>query len=373
MSEDTFHQPAIGRQLRVTIAHEWLVTYAGSERVVAELLEAFPGANLLTTLIAPDRVPPALAAAQPSFLQHLPGAVDHHTWLLPLLPIAWHARRPVRDVDVVISSSHSCAKAVRVADGIPHVCYCHTPMRYAWYFDAERHRLPRPLQPVAAPLMGAFRRWDVATARGVTRFVANSAAVADRIRRFYRREADVVHPPVRTDFFTPAIEDREGFLYVGRLVSYKRPDLVIEAFRGLPHQLTVVGTGAQLAKLRDQAPANVRFVPEASDDELRRLYRSSIALVFPGVEDFGIVMAEAQACGTPVIAAAEGGALDIVHPGLTGWLVARPDVDGLRAAVREAAATTLDSEAIAASADRFSVDRFRREMRLIVDAVVQPD
>ena len=354
---------------RVVIAHDWLVSYAGSERVVEALVAAFPGAELLTAVIRRDRVPRALAGAEPSFLQHVPGAASHHTWLLPALPLAWRLRRPVRDADVVISSSHSCAKAVRVADGIPHVCYCHTPMRYAWYFEAERHRLPAPLRPAARTAMHAFRNWDVTTSRRVTRFVANSTAVAERIRTFYGRESDVVHPPVRTQYFTPGSGERAGFLYVGRLVSYKRPDLVVDAFRGLPHQLTVVGSGSALSALRRDAPSNVRFVPTATDEELRELYRSSLALVYPGVEDFGIVMAEAQACGTPVIAAAEGGAVDIVAPGVTGWLIAQPDVATIRAAVEQAASSPLDQTAITASASRFSEERFAREVRAIVDAV----
>jgi len=353
---------------RVVVAHDWLVSYAGSERVVEALMATFPGAELMTAVIRRDRVPPALATAEPSFLQYVPGAPDHHTWLLPALPLAWRLRRAVRAADVVISSSHSCAKAVRVANGIPHVCYCHTPMRYAWYFDAERHRLPVALRPPARMAMGAFRSWDVATSRRVTRFVANSTAVAERIRTFYGRESDVVHPPVRTEYFTPAPEERDGFLYVGRLVSYKRPELVVEAFRGLPHRLTVVGSGSALPALRRDAPSNVRFVPSATDDELRELYRTSRALVYPGVEDFGIVMAEAQACGTPVIAAAEGGAADIVTPGETGWLIAAPDVATIRAAVEEADASPLDSAAIAASASRFSVARFQDAMRGIVEA-----
>jgi glycosyltransferase involved in cell wall biosynthesis len=241
-------------------------------------------------------------------------------------------------------------------------------MRYAWYFDAERGRLPRPLQPVAGAAMGWFRHWDVATSRRVTRFVANSTAVADRIRAFYGRDADVVHPPVETDFFTQADVERDGFLYVGRLVSYKRPDLVVEAFRGLPHRLTVLGAGHQLETLRRDAPPNVRFVESATDAELRDLYRSSLALVYPGVEDFGIVMAEALACGTPVIAAAAGGATDIVEPGVSGWLLDDPGVESIRGAVEEASGSPFDAAAIAESAARFSPARFRREMREIVDS-----
>ena len=147
--------------LKVAIAHDWLVSYAGSERCVEELLHEFPGSQLLTTVTRRDRLPAVLRASRTSFLQHVPGAPDHHQWLLPVLPLAWALRRAVTGVDAVISSSHSCAKAVRIADGIPHVCYCHTPMRYAWYFDEERARIPAALQAPAGVAMAGFRRWDV--------------------------------------------------------------------------------------------------------------------------------------------------------------------------------------------------------------------
>jgi glycosyltransferase involved in cell wall biosynthesis len=349
--------------LRVTIAHEWLVRYAGSERVVAELLRVFPGARLLTTVVARNAVPNALRAAEPSFLQAIPGATRHHEWLLPLMPLAWRLRAPVRDADLVISSSHACAKAVRAAPGTPHLCYCHTPMRYAWDFEAERERFPRALRPLARPGMAWFRRWDRSTARRVTRFVANSSAVARRIESSYGRPARVVHPPVRTDFFTPGGQREDFFLYVGRFVGYKRPDLVVDAFAGLPElRLVMVGEGPLEPALRARATPNVSFRGTPDDEELRSLYRSARALVYPVDEDFGIAMAEAQACGTPVVGLASGGALDILVPGRTGWLLGEQSVEKLRAAVRRAAAEELDSGVIAENARRFSAARFRREI-----------
>jgi len=349
--------------LRVAIAHEWLVRYAGSERCVAEMLEAFPGARLLTTVVEESALPPALRGAEASLLQHVPGATRHHEWLLPLMPLAWRLRRPVEDVDVVISSSHACAKAVRAEGGIPHLCYCHTPMRYAWNFAAERERFPRAVRPLARAAMGSFRRWDRKTAKRVTRFVANSTAVAQRIRQAYGRPADVIHPPVRTEFFTPGGEREDFFLYVGRFVSYKRPGLVVEAFADLPeHRLVMVGDGPLGSELLAHTTPNVSFVDTLDDDRLRHLYRSARALVYPADEDFGIAMAEAQACGTPVIGLAAGGATDIVEHGRTGWLLRHQSVDDLRAAVRQAAAEELDAEEIARGAQRFSAARFRREI-----------
>ena len=208
------------------------------------------------------------------------------------------------------------------------------------------------------------------TAAHVDRFVANSTAVADRIRRFYGREAEVIYPPVDTEFFTPGGERGDEFLFVGRLVSYKRVDLVVRAFEGLPHRLLVVGEGHLAERLKATAPSNVRFLANVDDAALRDLYRSARALVYPADEDFGIVMAEAQACGTPVVALAAGGALDIVRPGETGWHIEGQSVDELRRAVERAATEDLDPAVIRASAERFAPERFRRELRAAVNELV---
>jgi glycosyltransferase involved in cell wall biosynthesis len=371
-SDERHGAAAHERDLKIAIAHDWLVSYAGSERVLDEILAEFPGSRILTAVLVASQVPPRLATAEPSFLQRVPGAPTHHELLLPLLPLAWAARPAISGVDVVVSSSHSCAKAVRIAPGIPHVCYSHTPMRYAWYFDDERDRLPRLLQIPARPAMSVLRRWDASTAQRVSCFLANSSAVAERIRSFYGRTARVVHPPVRTDFYTPADTERRRFLYVGRLVSYKRADVVVEAFRGLPFELTVVGGGHQENALRRSAPPNVVFEKGVTDERLRELYRTSYALVYPGVEDFGIAMAEAQACGTPVIAAAAGGALDIVEPEVTGWLLREPTIDSLRAAIRSAVKTPFPASVVSAASARFSVSRFRSEIRDAVEQAARP-
>jgi glycosyltransferase involved in cell wall biosynthesis len=356
--------------MRVAIAHEWLVRYAGSERCVEEMLKAFPGAQLLTTVVERSAVPGPLAGARPSFLQRIPGSRSHHEWFLPLMPLAWRLTRLPADLDALISSSHACAKAIGSDDGVPHLCYCHTPMRYAWDFEAERDRFPAPLRPAVKAGMAWFRGWDRRTAAKVDRFVANSTAVADRIRRFYGRAARVIHPPVDTEFFTPGGERGNEFLYVGRLVSYKRVDLVVRAFEGLPHRLLVVGDGHLGERLQATAPNNVRFLESVDAGTLRDLYRTARALVYPADEDFGIVMAEAQACGTPVVALAAGGALDIVRPGETGWHLHGQTVDELRAALERAATEELDPAAIRASAERFARDRFRREMRAAVEELV---
>lgn len=356
--------------MRIAVAHEWLVGYAGSERVVEQLLVAFPDARLLTTLVRRDSLPELLQRAEPSFLQRIPGAASHHEWLVPLMPFAWRARGELSGVDAVISSSHACAKGVRVAEGVPHVCYCHTPMRYAWRFEDERSRFPAPLRPVVQAGMSWFRRWDRKTAGRVTRFVANSTYVARQISSIYGRDADVVHPPVDTEYFTPGGEVGQEFLYVGRLVSYKRADLVVDAFAGLPHHLAVVGDGHLRAELEARATPNVRFLGTVDRERLRSLYRGARALVYPAEEDFGIAMAEAQACGTPVIALAHGGAVDIVEPDATGWLLAEATMAAVRQAVEEAATSKPDRGAIRERALRFAEATFRSRMREVVEDAV---
>lgn len=352
------------------MAHDWLVRYAGSERVVEEILRVFPDARLLTTVVDAAALPPSLRRAHPSVLQRVPRATRIYPYLLPAMPAAWRLRRPIRDVDVVISSSHSCAKAVRIARGIPHLCYCHTPMRYAWEFDTESTRVPAAARPLAAAGMAWFRRWDRATADNVDAFVANSSEVADRIRRYYGRKATVIHPPVDVEFFTPGGERGDYFLYAARLVGYKRPDIAVDAFAGLEHRLVVVGEGPLRAGLEQRRLPNVTFRDEVSADELRGLYRGARAFLHPAKEDFGIAMAEAQACGTPVIALDIGGARDIVADGVTGWLLPTASPAALADAVRTAASTPLDAAEIRRRAERFSAARFRAELAGAVDELL---
>jgi glycosyltransferase involved in cell wall biosynthesis len=363
--------------MRIAVAQDWMVNYAGSERVVEEILRACPDSDLLTTLFESKLLPPPLRKAKPSFLQRIPSATKYHEWLLPLMPLAWALREPVRDVDAVVSSSHACAKAVRFASGIPHLCYCHTPMRYAWDFDLESQRFPIAVRPAARLMMAWFRRWDRGTAARVDVFVANSTAVAERIARSYDRPSRVIHPPVDTDRFTPGGERTEAFLYVGRLVGYKRPDLVVDAFAEMKHRLVMVGEGHLLPHLRARAIPNVTFLGHVDQETLLRLYRTSRALVFPAEEDFGIAMAEAQACGTPVIALNRGGARDIVEHGVTGWLLDSPTVDAVQRGVRQAAREELDPAEIRRRAERFSASRFREQITLaiarLIEAAQTPD
>lgn len=358
--------------VRVAIAHEWLIKYAGSERCVEQMRREFPDSRLLTTIVGDEtRMPPELRGAEASLLRWLPGSASAYQWLVPLMPLAWAARRPVDGVDAVISSSHACAKGVRVARGIPHLCYCHTPMRYAWDFASEQERFPRAVRPLARASAAALRGWDRRSADTVSHFIANSSEVAARIHARYGRRAEVLFPPVDTEYFTPGGTSGDYFLFVGRLVAYKRPDLVVEAFRDLPYRIVIVGDGHMYPRLKDSAGANVTFEREVSPERLRDLYRGAKALVYPGEEDFGIVMAEAQACGTPVIALRAGGATDIVEDGRTGILIDDLRAASLAAAVRRVAESDeFETSAARDSAERFSEATFRAGIRGAIDELI---
>jgi glycosyltransferase involved in cell wall biosynthesis len=356
---------------RVAIAHDWLVRYGGAERCLDEMLELFPGAHLYTSLIKRDGVPRAYWHARPSFLQRFPGAASHHEHLLPLMPLAWRLRKPLVDYDLVISSSYACAKAVEVSEGIPHVCYCYTPIRYAWDFAAERHRVPVGARGLAGLGMRFLRRWDVRTAQDVSGFIAISSAVASRIESAYGRASLVVHPPVDTAFYTPEGEREDFFLYVGRLVSYKQASVVVEAFCELPgERLIVVGTGHLERELQTRATPNISFRRDLDAATLRGLYRTARALVYPANEDFGIVMAEAISCGTPVIGVNKGGARDIVIEGRNGWLIDKSDVAQLRAAVRRAAREDIGRDVVSATAQRFAAALFQPRFLDAVSEIV---
>jgi glycosyltransferase involved in cell wall biosynthesis len=272
---------------------------------------------------------------------------------------AW-SRLDLRGFDLVLTSAHSCANAIRVPDAAIHISYCHTPMRYAWEWRQELGRVPVPLRPVWPAAAAWLRRADRGWARNVDMFIANSRFVAGRIRRAYGRTAHVVHPPVDTSYWTPSDEEREDFFLVaGRLVAYKRIDLAIEAARLAGVPLVVGGAGPELPRLREMAmDAAVRFVVGPDRDTLRTLYRRARALIVPGVEDFGMTMVEAQACGSPVIAFGHGGACEAVDDGTSGLLYRDPSPEALAEVLTAFEDGAFDPTRIRAHAERFDVTAF---------------
>lgn len=366
----------------VAIVHDWFQGYHGSERVVEALaddvLAEASRVDILTFSAARELLPPRLAAriVRESRLSRLPGLrqVGHDPgrwrYLLPYMPHYFRSL-DLGGYALVVVSSHACAINAAPPPGTPYVCYSHTPIRYVWLADTERERLGGARGVALRLASGYLRRRDRAAAQRPDRFVANSSAVAERIRRFYGRDAEVVHPPVELSDLRPAPEaERRRFLWVGRLTPYKRPLLIAEAFRGLPHRLTMVGIGPQEAELRERLPDNVELRGWISREELARLYGEAIGFVHIGEEDFGITMVEALAAGTPVIALNAGGARDIIRDGLDGVLLEGPSAPSLAAAVERVASETWDRDALIARAGEFSRERFSAQMRELLTATM---
>ncbi|HET8655241.1 MAG TPA: glycosyltransferase [Longimicrobiaceae bacterium] len=368
--------------MRVALVHDWLTGMRGGERVLESVLDLFPGAEIFTLLHVPGSVSGKIEdrPIHTSWLQRAPLARRHYRGYLPCFPLAVESLR-IRGFDLVVSTSHCVAKSVR-AGGTPHLCYCFTPMRYAWdqfdeYFAAGRRRFLRRL---AAPVAHALRRWDAATAHRVDRFVAISREVRDRIHRSYGREAAVVHPPVDLDRFRAARAPEDFYLVVSALVPYKRVDLAVRACTRLGRRLVVAGDGPEAAHLRRIAGPSVTFLGRVPDPEVADLYRRCRAFLLPGVEDFGITVVEAQASGAPVIAAPAGGALDTVAGpvvdargallghrgdapgGVTGVFFSDPSEEGLIAAMRCSEEMSFCERALRRNADRFAPTRFREDL-----------
>jgi glycosyltransferase involved in cell wall biosynthesis len=355
----------------------------GGERVLEELVGLFPDAEIYTLVHVPgstsatlDRMP-----ITQSPLGRLPGVGRHYRKLLPLLPWAARSLR-VRDADLVVSVSHAVAKAVSIEAGVPHLCYCLTPMRYVW--DQTDAYLGRGLtRLLATPLIEQLRRFDRESSRPdrVHRFAGISRTVCERIQRHYGRDAALIYPPVDVDRITPdGRPPGDFYLLVGAFVPYKREELAIEAFRGLPARLRVVGDGPLRRRLERSAPPNVEFLGWVGDEQLRTLYARCRALVYPQEEDFGIAAVEAQAAGRPVIAFARGGATETVLPlrdepggaDPTGVWFDEPTVESLREAVLrfEKHAERFLPGIARLNAKRFSRQHFRAEFSSVVDELL---
>lgn len=365
--------------MRVAVVHDWLVTYAGSERVVEQILNLFPQADLFTLfdfLPADERHFLGGRVPRTSFMQRLPLARRAYGRMLPLMPLAIE-QFDLSPYDLVISSSHCVAKGVLSGPDQLHVCYTHSPMRYAWDLQHEYLRgagLDRGLKSwLARWMLQRLRLWDVRSAHGVDQFVANSRFIARRVEKAYRREAAVIYPPVDVSAFPLCERKEDYYVTASRLVPYKRVDLLVEAFRRMPgRRLVVIGDGPELARLKSCAPANVTFLGYRDGDELRGQMQRARAFLFASQEDFGIVLVEAQACGTPVIAYGKGGALETVlgqtsdRP--TGRFFAEQTADSIIDAVEsfERESDVYQPMACRENAQRFDAARFRWEFATFV-------
>jgi len=376
--------------MKVALVHDWLNGMRGGEKVLEAFCELFPDAVIHTLFYEPEKVSKRISSLEvrTSYLNKIPGVHKFYRTLLPFFPKAVE-HFDLSGFDLVISSSHSVAKGCRPPPHSLHICYCYSPMRYIWdrfddYFRREDIGMVK--YSLAKSLASRLRRWDIESSERVDLFVADSAFVQSRISRFYGRPSVVIHPFADTDFFRPESRPdsldatsfgQQYYLAVSALVPYKRIGDIVDAFRGMEAQVVIVGDGPERKKLSETAPPNVRFSGWVSDERLREIYQRCKALIFPGVEDFGIVPVEAQACGKPVIALAEGGALEtIIGPVIesaadfgtraTGLFYKVPGKDGILKAVRQLDNMKFDPEYIRSNALKFSRSRFLESARVFI-------
>ena len=364
--------------MEVALLHYWLTSVRGGEKVLAALGEMFPKADVFTHAYVPGNMEGMFDSRKvtESFIARLPLGRSHPQAYLPLMPAASRSLR-LDGYDLIVSSESGPIKGISKPKGARHVCYCHTPMRYLWDMHDEYYRTAGLCGKVAMSLFtGYLRNEDLKSAEPVDKFVANSAFVAERIKRIYGRDAVVVHPPVDVEFFSGAAARPRGlpfggeyYLYVGELRDYKRPDLAVKAAVRMNRNLVVVGNGNMRNALERDVGGrgNVVFAGRTIGESLRSLYAGAKALLFPGIEDFGIVPVEAQAAGTPVVALGNGGALETVVEGHTGMFFDDQTVEGLCRAIEEFESRSWSSDACRSNVARFSKGRFVNEMQKAID------
>ena len=358
--------------MRTALLHYWLTSMRGGEMVFAQFCKMFPDADIFTHAAIPEKLDPAISALpmHESFISRLPLGRKYCQKYLPLMPLAqklWD----LSEYDLLISSESGPVKGVNKSSKSCHICYCHTPMRYLWDMYDDYYRSSGIAAKTAmAVFKNYLRNYDLKSAECVDRFVANSNFVAARIKRIYGRNSDVVYPPVDTAFYSAApVQERGYFLMVGALVSYKRPDLAVDAFARLQNEkLVVAGGGDMFDELQKRAGSNVTFIKSPSKDELRSLYSGAKALIFPGIEDFGIIPVEAQAAGTPVIAMGVGGTAETVIDGKTGVYLREQSISGLLEAVEEIRSVKLDPVLLQKNAEKFSTEAFLRSFKAVLPA-----
>lgn len=361
--------------MNVAVVHEWLVTYAGSERVVEQMLKLFPNADLYSLVNFLPQPSQAFIQHKPvntSFLQRLPLANPHFRQYLPLMPLAIE-QFDLSDYDLILSSNHAVAKGALTRADQLHICYVHTPVRYAWDLQQQYlqgAKLQQGMRAVLAQLVLHYLRlWDVTTANRVDHFVANSHYVARRIWKTYRRPAQVIYPPVAVERFHPKAQREDYYFTLSRFVPYKRVDLIVAAFTQLGLPLVVIGDGPDWKRVQRLAGDNVHLLGHQPDGVVEEHMQRCKAFVFAGAEDFGISLVEAQAAGAPVIAYAKGGATESVIAGKTGLLFPEQTVESLIEVIQkfESGIYHFDPEVLRHNAERFTPERFRQELLRFID------
>lgn len=356
---------------RVALVHDHLAQDGGAERVLAVLQEMYPNAPTYTLVHDRDRANPVFRQRdiRTSFLQSMPFGVTHYQWYLGWMPNAVE-RYDLNDYDLVISNSSALARGVITLPKTLHIDYCQSPTRYLWS-DTHRYvdELPYPkfLKALVPFVLTGIRQWDRIAADRVDVFFANSRNVQNRIRKYYRRDSLIMHPPVETAQFSSAEKVGDYFLIGGRLVAYKRYDLAIKAFNRIGLKLKIFGTGPEEGRLRQLAKSNIEFLGKVSFEELKRLYRECLAFLHPQEEDFGITLLEANASGRPVIAYAAGGALETVVPGKTGVFFEEPEWESLADTIIRFKPEDFQPGLIRKHAEEFSTDRFKQRFSQAVE------
>lgn len=351
---------------KVALVHDWLTGQRGGEKVLEIFAEIYPEAPIYTLFHFKGSQIPDIEHKRivTSFIQRLPFLKKRYRFYLPLYPIAVELF-DLQDYDFILSSSHCVAKGAIPRPDALHISYLHSPVRYAWnqyfsYFSPER--LGFFSKKIIPPIVHSLRIWDESSSHRVDHFVANSKAVANRIFTYYRRPAEVIHPPVNTEFFQPGDEEEDYFLIVSALVPYKRIDLAIEVFNRTGQRLKIIGQGPESRKLKKSANPNIEFLGSVPSHDLLLAYQKARALLMPGEEDFGINSLESQACGIPVIAYGRGGARETVVPEETGLLYEESRIEGLLAALDKFTNMTFNKTKIRANALKFSREKFKSKI-----------
>lgn len=361
--------------MQIAVVHDYFTQMGGAERVAGELMRMLPGAQLHTTVALPELMPPGLAGKQiaTSWMQHLPSMKQYYRLYFLLYPLAVRSLDLSR-YDLVISSSSGYAKGVRTNRDAIHVCYCHTPMRWAWSFASysAQENVGAAKRLLLPPMMHALRKWDRDASRHPDHFVANSKLVAARIQRAYGRTAEVIHPPIDVNRFGPVSEQEDYYLVLARLISYKRIDLAIEACTQLGRRLLVIGDGPDRARLTAKAGPTVEFLDRLSDAEVEYYAARCRALLFPGEEDFGMAPLELAAAGRPTIAYRAGGAAETIADGVTGIFFDRQEASDLARAIERFERQEWSTKLLRSHAEGFGVDVFQSRFRQFLARVGAP-
>ncbi len=354
--------------MNLAIIADWLPVYAGAEHVIAQMHGLWPDAPIFTTVANMSGIGPLNdAEIHTTPLQKWYRLTGNHQWMLPWMPRAIESI-DLRGYDVVLSSSHAIGKGIVPPSTARHICYCHTPMRYAWEMEDEYlddFKVPNCLRRTIKQKLKQIRKWDLTSAARVDQFIANSTTVQERIKRTYNREAIVIHPPVSERFFQSPITDlssRDYYLTVGRQVPYKRTDLLIEAANKMSIPLKVAGSGKDFDRLKAMAGPTVEMLGFVPDEKLPELYSNAKAFLFAPFEDAGVVPLEAQACGTPVVAFGKGGVLDTVVDSETGVYFSEQSKESVIDAIQRFEGMNFDVSKIREHAKRFSAKRFQEKM-----------